>query len=62
MKLGAFALTGTGSDVYRIEVETVSNAISGAAELEFGRQDALDQVANISAVRRSIQIGLPARL
>ena len=54
---GAFALTGTESDVYRIEIDTVSNAISGAAELEFGRQDAIDQVAAISAVRRSIQTG-----
>ena len=33
---GAFALTRTEADVYRIEIDTVSDAIAGGAELEFG--------------------------
>jgi len=41
MKLGAFALTGTGSDVYRIEVETVSDAIAGAVKPKSYRQNTL---------------------
>ena len=54
---GAFALTGTEADVYRIELEAISDAIVGASDLEFGRRDALEQIAVISAVRRSITTG-----
>lgn len=54
---GAFALTGTEADVYRIELEAISDAIVGASDLEFGRRDALEQIAVISAVRRSIATG-----
>jgi D-xylose 1-dehydrogenase (NADP+, D-xylono-1,5-lactone-forming) len=59
---GDFALTGTQSDVYRVELETVSNAIAGVTDLEFGRQDAVDQIAAIAAVRKSIQTGNAVQL
>ena len=59
---GSFALTETEADVYRIEVEEVSNAIAGVTELEFGRHDALDQVAAIAAIRQSVESGKPVLL
>ena len=59
---GAFALTGTEADVYLIEIGTVSAAIEGGAELEFGRRDAMDQIAAIEAVRRSIETGRAVQL
>ena len=54
---GGFGLSGTEADVYRIEIDTVSEAIAGATELEFGRWDAVDQIAAIAAFRRSIETG-----
>ena len=59
---GGFGLSGTEADVYRIEIDTVSDAIAGAAELEFGRQDAVDQIAAIAAIRRSVETGMPVEL
>ena len=59
---GAFALTRTEADVYRIEIDTNSDAIAGGAELEFGRRDAMDQVAAIEAVRRSIETARAVQL
>jgi predicted dehydrogenase len=56
---GTFCLTGTEADVYRIELETVSNAIAGRGNLEFGREDAMAQIATLDAVRRSIESGNP---
>jgi len=59
---GRFALTGTEADVYRVEIDTVSAAIAGDLTLEFGRQDALDQVAALEAIRGSIERGSPVSL
>ena len=59
---GTFALTETEADVYRIEIEEVSDAIAGVSELEFGRQDALDQMAAIDAIRQSVESGRPVSL
>jgi hypothetical protein len=59
---GRFALTGTEADVYRVEIDTVSAAIAGDLTLEFGRQDALDQVAALEAIRGSIERGIPVFL
>ena len=50
------------ADVYRIEIEEVSNAIAGVTELEFGRHDALDQVAAIAAIRQSVESGKPVSI
>jgi xylose dehydrogenase (NAD/NADP) len=60
--VGDFNLTETEADVYRVEVEVVSEAIAGGADLEFGRQDAVDQIAAISAVRASIATGKTVHL
>lgn len=54
---GRFSLTGTDADVYRIELDTVSTAIAGQATLEFGRQDAMEQITVLDAVRESIACG-----
>lgn len=59
---GEFALTRTEADVYRIEVDVASDAIATGAGLEFGRQDAIEQIAAIGAVRASITTELPVRL
>lgn len=59
---GVFALTATEADVYRIEIETVSDAIVGTSDLEFGSLDATDQMAAIDAVRKSIEGGIPVFL
>jgi hypothetical protein len=48
--------------VYRVEIDTVSAAIAGDLTLEFGRQDALDQVAALKAIRGSIERGIPVSL
>jgi predicted dehydrogenase len=59
---GVYALTGTEADVYRIEIEEVSDAIAGMSDLEFGQQDALEQISALSAVRRSLETGSPVLL
>ena len=55
----SFGLTATEADVYRIELEVVSEAIASASELEFGRRDAIEQIVTIEAVRSSIESGRP---
>jgi D-xylose 1-dehydrogenase (NADP+, D-xylono-1,5-lactone-forming) len=59
---GEFALSGAEADVYRVEIDTVSAVISGETELEFGREDAIDQIAAIAAVRESVESGNPVAL
>jgi predicted dehydrogenase len=54
---GTFRLAGAEADIYRIELETVSAAIAGHGKLEFGRHDAMEQIATLGAVRRSIEFG-----
>jgi predicted dehydrogenase len=52
---GRFALAHDGYDVYRIELDTVSEAIAGGAELPFGRTDAIDQARLLEALSDSSQ-------
>jgi predicted dehydrogenase len=59
---GAYALAHDGGDVYRIELETVSEAIAGGAELPFGPGDAIDQAAALQALARSSEIAAPVVL
>jgi predicted dehydrogenase len=52
---GRFALAHDDYDVYRIELDTVSEAIAGGAELPFGRTDAIDQARLLEALSDSSQ-------
>jgi predicted dehydrogenase len=50
---GRFELTHDDYDVYRIELDTVSEAIAGGALLPFGRTDAIDQARLLKALSDS---------
>jgi predicted dehydrogenase len=52
---GRFPLAHDDYDVYRIELDTVSEAIAGGAELPFGRTDAIDQARLLEALSDSSQ-------
>ncbi|HLA16906.1 MAG TPA: Gfo/Idh/MocA family oxidoreductase [Candidatus Limnocylindrales bacterium] len=48
-----FGLAYDDLDVYRIELDTISDAIEGGAPLAFGRTDAVDQARTLDALLRS---------
>jgi predicted dehydrogenase len=52
---GRFALAHDDYDVYRIELDTISEAIAGGAQLPFGRTDAIDQARLLRALSDSSQ-------
>lgn len=47
---------------YRLELENVSDAIRGEAELLLGREDALGQARALGALHRSAETGVPVTL
>jgi len=49
-------------DSYRLELENVSDAIRGRADLLLGREDALGQARALEALHRSAQTSRPVRL
>jgi D-xylose 1-dehydrogenase (NADP+, D-xylono-1,5-lactone-forming) len=53
---------GQEEDVYRIELDRVSAAITSGARLPFGRGDAVAQARALEAVRTSYQRGAPVSL
>ena len=59
---GTYALAHDDYDVYRIELDAVSVAISGGTELPFGRDDAVDQARVLQALIRSAEIAAPVTL
>jgi len=59
---GDFARSGTAADVYRIETGEASNGVAGGTEIEFGCQDALDQITAIATIRQSVESGNPVSL
>jgi D-xylose 1-dehydrogenase (NADP+, D-xylono-1,5-lactone-forming) len=59
---GAYALAHDGYDVYRIELDAVSEAIASGAGLPFGAADAIDQAAALQALARSSEIAAPVVL
>jgi xylose dehydrogenase (NAD/NADP) len=59
---GALGLTDPGHDVYRIELDTVSAAISGGGEPSFGRADAVAQATVLEALARSADRATPVDL
>ena len=52
----------TPVDSYRLELENVTDAIAGRAELLLGRDDALGQARAIEALYRSAADGSPVTL
>jgi predicted dehydrogenase len=50
------------ADSYRLELENVSDAIDGRAELLLGRDDAVAQSRALEALHRSAQSGKPVEL
>jgi len=52
---GTYALTGDDDDVYRIEIDAVSAAITAGTDLPWGRQDAIDQARALQALISSAQ-------
>ena len=50
------------ADPYGLELENLSDAIRGEAELLLGRDDALAQARTIAALRRSAESGTPVAL
>lgn len=56
---GTYALAYDDYDVYRLELDAVSQAIRTGAELPFGRADAIDQAGALQALIRSAQITAP---
>jgi hypothetical protein len=56
---GTYALAHDDYDVYRLELDAVSQAIRTGAELPFGRADAIDQAGPLQALIRSAQITAP---
>jgi D-xylose 1-dehydrogenase (NADP+, D-xylono-1,5-lactone-forming) len=50
------------ADSYRLELENVSDAINGDAELLLGREDAMGQARTLEALHRSAQTGEPVSL
>src|SRR5215475_13961850 len=59
---GAYALAHDGYDVYRIELDAVSEAIAGGDGLPFAAADAIDQAAALQALARSSEIAAPVVL
>jgi xylose dehydrogenase (NAD/NADP) len=59
---GAFGLTDPERDVYRIELDTVSAALTGGGEPSFGRADAVAQATALEALHRSAELGTPVEL
>ena len=59
---GAYALRHDESDVYRIELDAVSDAIATGAEPPFGRADAVAQARVLDAVRGSAKRAEPVVL
>jgi D-xylose 1-dehydrogenase (NADP+, D-xylono-1,5-lactone-forming) len=49
-------------DSYRLELENVSDAIRGEAELLLGREDAVAQARALEALHASAESGLPVSL
>jgi predicted dehydrogenase len=49
-------------DSYRLELENLSDAIRGEAELLLGRDDALGQARSLEALHRSATTGAPVTL
>jgi predicted dehydrogenase len=49
-------------DSYRLELENMSDAITGEAELLLGREDALAQARTLEALHRSAETGEPVEL
>ena len=56
---GAKGLTDPDHDVYRIELDTVSAAITRGDQSPFGRADAIAQAGTLEALRRSGELGAP---
>ena len=52
---GRFELAHDDYDVYRIELDAISEAIAGGAQLPFGRTDAIDQARLLEALADSSQ-------
>jgi xylose dehydrogenase (NAD/NADP) len=50
------------ADSYRLELENLSDAINGDAELLLGRDDAIGQARALEALHRSAQTGQPVEL
>jgi predicted dehydrogenase len=50
------------ADPYRLELENLSGAIRGEAELLLGREDALGQARALEALHRSATTGSPVAL
>ena len=57
-----FALDHGEHDVYRIEIDAISAAITGDTPLTFGRADAMDQIQVLDGLLRSSQQGQPVAL
>ena len=57
-----YALAYDDYDVYRIELDAVSAAISDGTELPFGRDDAVDQARVLQALITSAEIAAPVQL
>jgi xylose dehydrogenase (NAD/NADP) len=56
---GRFALAHHDYVVYRIELDAISEAIAGGAQLPFGRTDAIDQARLLKALSDSSERMLP---
>jgi D-xylose 1-dehydrogenase (NADP+, D-xylono-1,5-lactone-forming) len=56
---GAFALAHDDSDAYRIELETISEAILAGDQTAFGRADAIEQARVLEAIRDSARLSEP---
>lgn len=59
---GSYALAHDDHDVYRIELDAISTAITDGTELPYGRQDAIDQARVLQALIRSAEIAAPVPL
>lgn len=59
---GSYALGYDDHDVYRIELDAVSAAITDGTALPYGREDAIDQARVLQAVIRSAETAAPVSL
>jgi predicted dehydrogenase len=59
---GRFALARDDYDVYRIELDAISEAIAGGAQPPFGRTDAIDQARLLEALSESSQRSQPVAM
>ena len=59
---GAYALAHDDYDVYRIELDAISGAITKGAEVPFGRGDAVSQARVLQALLESSEIAAPVEL